>query len=146
MTVEGRAIIDVRFLDSSGTSAMNTLTMNVVVPMNGEKVATFSGVVTDDMEAPSSLSLYPAGAFTPSGSYRNASGDEVYIETLLFSVVQNDGGSTIYYTDGFSNGVIPEGKANIFLRTIEGNDDSGNWPYMYTTAGTASYTAIVYGT
>jgi len=120
--------------------------MNAVYTMDGNKVAKFSGVVSNDEFSPAMVSLYPAGIDSASGVYRNAAGDEVLIETLTFVAIQNNGGSDILYADGVTVGTIPTGQANVFRRTIEGCDDSGNWPYLLTTAGTASYTAIVYGT
>ena len=130
--VRGRIAVDVQFTDSTtsaGVQSLKTITLQDATEYTTGKVAVISGTV-----GTTETTLYASGVT----GYKNASGEQVTIGAIQFVAFQATGQRVRFY-DGFAERYASAGIVNV--AQPEGVSMS-----VYTTAGTASYTLVVYGT
>ena len=132
MAIDGRINVDVLFHDTDGTTALKVVSLEDSTAYTTGKVAIVTGTVGT---AALSISVAPS-------TYRDASGALVSlgsVERVAFAATPEAIIDATQRHFGDNNQIISRnGKVSIV--------DTPAVPSVYTTAGTASYTLVIYGT
>ena len=133
--VKGRIAVDVQFTDSTtseGVQSLKTITLQDATEYATGKVAIVTGTTGT---AAVTINVAPS-------TYRDASGALVSlasVERIAFAATPSASISTGQRADSFSNVITSRnGQINIV--------DVPSVQLVYTTAGTASFTLVIYGT
>ena len=129
MAIDGRINVDVLFHDTDGTTSLKVVSLEDSTAYTTGKVAVVTGTC-----GTTEVTLYTSGVT----NYKNASGDAVTINTIELIAFQATGQRVRFY-DGYAERYASGGVVNV--AQPEGVSMS-----VYTTAGTASYTLVLYGT
>lgn len=129
MALDGRINVDVLFHDTDGTTSLKVVSLEDSTAYTTGKVAILSGTV-----ATNEVTIYTSGVT----DYKSASGDAVTIGNIQRIAFKATGGRVRFY-DGFAERYAAGGLVNV--AQPEGVNMS-----VKTTAGTASYTIVLYGT
>ena len=133
--VKGRIAVDVQFTDSttsSGVQSLKTVTLQDATEYTSGKVAVVTGTCGT---AAVSVAISPS-------VYRNSAGSLVSfatIERVAFSASLNASVDVAHRTGGGDN-VITSRDGQVAVV------DTPGVTFVYTTAGTASFTLVIYGT
>ena len=131
MSVEGRISVDVVFHDRDGTNAVNVVTLAKSDGYSSGKVAIFEGVA----------STSATSIFTAPSAYRGPNGEIVGIGQPQRIAFLASPAAVVEFGNGIG------GDASLLCNDaspcLANTDGQSFW--VYTTAGTSSYTLIVYG-
>ena len=131
-SIEGRIAVDVSFADKAivdGVQSLKKITLTDTQAYTSGKVAVLAGTV-----ATTEVTLYVSGVT----DYQNASAEAVTISSIQLVAFKATGQRVRFY-DGFAERYASAGVVNV--AQPEGVSMS-----VKTTAGTASYTLVLYGT
>jgi len=132
MSIEGRIAIDVNFADSatsSGVQSLKKISLTDTTSYTTGKVAIVTGTV-----GTSEVTVYVSGVT----DYKDAAGDAVTISNIQ-RLAYKASGQRVRFYDGFAERYASGDVVNV--TQVEGVSMS-----VQTTAGTASYTLVLYGT
>lgn len=132
MSIEGRIAVDVSFADKAdgtGVQSLKKIQLTDTRAYATGKVAVVTGTC-----GTTEVTLYASGVT----NYKNAAGDDVTINSIELIAFQATGQRVRFY-DGYAERYASGGVVNV--AQPEGVSMS-----VYTTAGTASYTLVLYGT
>ena len=135
MSIEGRIAIDVNFTDTStagGASTVKKISLVDTTPYASGKVAIVTGTV--------GTAVVTVNASSP--TYRNADGDLVTLTVSRVAFVGSSVGDVKCATDASLYLVSRGGRAAV---SDVGSEEISSIS-LQTTAGTAAYTAVFYGT
>jgi hypothetical protein len=136
MAINGRINVDVLFHDTDGTTSLKVVSLEDSTEYTTGKVAIVTGTV-----ATTRVTIGPASL-----SYKDAAGDAVAFTSVRRIALKASGPPVAYYRGPLN--VIAGFSDNDLLVVSEANPGSivsGNYG-VATTAGTASYTLVIYGT
>lgn len=129
MALDGRINVDVLFHDTDGTTSLKVVSLEDSTAYTTGKVAIVAGTC-----GTTEVALYSSGVT----DYKNAAGDSVTINNIELVAFRATGQRVRFY-DGYAERYASGGVVNV--AQPEGVSMS-----VYTTAGTASYTLVLYGT
>ena len=134
MGLDGRINVDVLFHDTDGTASLKVVSLAGSAAYSSGKVAVVSGTVGTSQQSISTA------------AYRDAAGQEVSFSSVTRVALQSSGREVRYLQSS-----IPENVGLISLGQLAVGDLSPVFPSLInhrirTTAGTASYTLVLYGT
>lgn len=137
MSIEGRVSVDVSFSDidnSSNTQSLKRISLVDTTSYTTGKVAISSGTVGTSSVA---ISISPT-------TYRDASGAAVSFTSL--SRIAFAATPLAFLETGQALGGGDNVLASRSSQAIVADGEGAGVPLVYTTAGTASYTLVLYGT
>jgi hypothetical protein len=135
MSIEGRIAIDVNFADSSdatGVQSLKKISLVDTTSYSTGKVAAFSGTC-----GTAQLALMSGG----DTGYRDAAGSTVAFSTIVAVAMQAAHGRVRFY-NGLTDYFIPANRAAV----VPPISSVPTGFTVETTAGTATYTLVLYGT
>lgn len=144
MPLEGRIAIDLGFTDTAtGTDAVQSLKRISLVESTGVttgKVALVSG--TASTAAASLWNASDGSQLDAFGGYRDASGQPVTFTTVSRIALQGSGTSGVVIED---QGLSVVEMLSVGNQIAVGNHNGGQHITIRTLGGTASFTAVLYG-
>jgi hypothetical protein len=129
MAINGRINVDVLFHDTDGTTSLKVVSLEDSTEYTSGKVAVVTGTV-----GTSEVTVYVSGVT----DYKDAAGDAVTISNIQ-RLAYKASGQRVRFYDGFAERYASGDVVNV--TQVEGVSMS-----VQTTAGTASYTLVLYGT
>ena len=135
MSIEGRIAVDVSFADKAdgtGVQSLKKITLTDTTSYTTGKVASFSGTVNT-----SEVALMSGGDTT----YRDSSGGTVGFSTIVAIAMQAQSNRVRFY-NGVNEYFVPAGRVAV----VPPDSATPTGFSVKTTAGTASYTLVLYGT
>lgn len=135
MAIDGRINVDVLFHDTDGTTSLKVVSLEDSTAYTSGKVAIVTGTCgTTDV----SVSLNP-------GTYRDASGSVVNFTTVTrFAFAATPGGRAYQEGDDASGSAVVSRAGQVAIASPR--QSTGDDFLIAATAGTASYTLVIYGT
>ena len=134
MAIDGRINIDVLFHDTDGTTSLKVVSLEESTAYTSGKVAVVSGTVGTSQQ---SIVI---------SDYRDAAGQQVSFSGVTRVAIQSSGRELRYLTSSqpeiiglVSRGRLAVGDINPVFAALNNHR-------IRTTAGTASYTLVLYGT
>jgi len=135
MSIEGRIAIDVDFADKDETAdaqSLKKISLTDTTTYSTGKVAAFSGTC-----GTAAITLMSGG----DTSYRDSAGSTVGFSTIVAIGMKAASGRVRFY-NGFTEYNVPSGRVAV----VPPDSATPTGFSVNTTAGTASYTLVLYGT
>lgn len=132
MAIDGRITCDVLFHDTDGTTSLKVVSLEDSTAYTSGKVAVVTGTCGTTEVA---VSINP-------GTYREASGSAVNFSSVSRFALSATPGGVAYQEGDTSQVVSKSGQIAITSPQQSSSDDV----LVAATAGTASYTLVIYGT
>lgn len=133
MALDGRINIDVLFHDTDGTSSLKVVSLEGAKSYSSGAVAVVSGTVGTSQQSITTT------------SYRDAAGQQVSFSTVSRVAFQSSGEEVRYLLSSTPEVVGLVSRGDVAVGNIPAAFPALTNHRMRTTAGTASYTLVLYG-